>query len=434
MSFSDGAMRYSMLLSAGFLFAACSLRTGGAMPEDGNVGDVDPDSESRDWTLEIVGDGTGDCAADADCSDGEPCNGKETCSEDGLCRAGEPLPDGEDCSSDEVDAGVCRDGLCVPENCGDGVLDDGEECDDGGSVPDDGCEPNCTYSCRDESDCAWWNECMTGLCQENDNGKACVYAAMGGIPCNDGRFCTSNDLCDEDGNCRGNMEPCRDGLDCTTDDCEESAEGPDCLHHVIAGYCMISGECFLHDFVNLDNACEKCLSDEDHLGWTNMPDMQPCSDGAGICCDGQCRSGGDCCHDADCGGGCSGSARSCDGLNAPQCGSQDGCSWEAVDGCTGSNSCDDWEDMDGGDCPRCGCRENCGWDGGDYECDCEGTGSPCESLSYGNCEYCGCRWGPADEDCTGDATPCEWFDDDINCDSQAGCNWDDATCSGFQCT
>ena len=432
MSFTESAMKYSMFLMAGFFLAACSLRTGGAMPEDGQVTDVDPDSESRDWIRDLNGDGTGDCEADEECDDGEPCNGVETCSDDGRCRAGEPFPDGKECSSDAVDAGLCRDGLCVPENCGDGVLDDGEECDDGGSVPDDGCEPNCTYSCHDESDCVWWNECMTGVCQENDNGKACVYTPISGIPCNDGRFCTSNDLCDEDGNCIGNMDPCRDGLDCTTDDCEEGVDGPDCLHNVIAGFCMISGECFNHDFANPDNACEKCLSDEDHHGWTARSDMQRCSGGAGVCCDGQCRAG-NCCRDSDCGGGCTGSAHACDYTGATQCNRQEGCSWGSIEGCRGTNGCRNWEDRDRGVCEICGCSENCEWDEDEWDCDCEGMPTACDMLGHSNCEYCGCSWEVVDTGCTGDATPCSWFDDETDCDSQDGCNWNEATCSGYQC-
>ena len=432
MSFSDSAMRYSMLLISGFFLAACSLRTSGTMPEDGDVGDVGPDSESGDWVLDLTGDGTGHCDVDAECDDGEPCNGKETCSDDVLCRAGEPLPDGRDCSTDEVDAGVCRDGICIPENCGDGVLDDGEECDDGGSVPDDGCEPNCTYSCRDERDCIWWNECMTGLCRENDRGKACVYTPMGGIPCNDGRFCTSNDMCDEAGNCEGNMDPCDDGLDCTTDDCEEGVDRPDCLHPILAGYCLISWECVNHDFVNPDNNCEKCMSDEDDLGWTARPDRDSCSGGSGICCDGQCRFGGECCHDADCGGGCSGSARECDTLNDTQCRLQDGCDVGEVDGCTGSNDCEDWQDRNPGDCTTCGCGESCETEDV-TECDCSSSGTSCDRLGHSNCEYCGCTWGPAGEDCTGEATPCPLLFNEFDCDGQAGCNWSDTTCSGFLC-
>lgn len=52
----------------------------------------------------------------------------------------EPLPD--DASPDAI-AVVDADGGYVPE-CGNGVLDTGEECDDGNMKPGDGCDPDCT--------------------------------------------------------------------------------------------------------------------------------------------------------------------------------------------------------------------------------------------------------------------------------------------------
>ena len=45
-----------------------------------------------------------------------------------------------------VDGNVCRDDCTV---CGDGVLDPGEECDDGNTAGGDRCRPDCTDTCGD---------------------------------------------------------------------------------------------------------------------------------------------------------------------------------------------------------------------------------------------------------------------------------------------
>jgi len=40
--------------------------------------------------------------------------------------------------------GTCQAGICLAPRCGDGKVEDGESCDDGNTVPADGCEPDCT--------------------------------------------------------------------------------------------------------------------------------------------------------------------------------------------------------------------------------------------------------------------------------------------------
>jgi cysteine-rich repeat protein len=62
---------------------------------------------------------------------------------DGVIDPGEECDDGE--SNSNVLPNACRTN-CLRAWCGDGVRDDrfGEECDDGNTVPGDGCEPDCT--------------------------------------------------------------------------------------------------------------------------------------------------------------------------------------------------------------------------------------------------------------------------------------------------
>ena len=69
------------------------------------------------------------------CSDGSFCDGDETCRA-GACTSGVPP-----CSADGCDEAGKR---C--ENCGNGSVDQGEECDDGNSISGDGCETTCHKS------------------------------------------------------------------------------------------------------------------------------------------------------------------------------------------------------------------------------------------------------------------------------------------------
>ena len=81
-----------------------------------------------------------------------------------------PFPDdlgGGDGSEDGMDAPVEsmgdgeEDG--VPGTCGNGELDEGEECDDGANGnPHDGCRDDCRYSCHDNDDCSLPENCWTG--------------------------------------------------------------------------------------------------------------------------------------------------------------------------------------------------------------------------------------------------------------------------------
>ncbi|MFM8409674.1 MAG: M12 family metallo-peptidase, partial [Alphaproteobacteria bacterium] len=80
---------------------------------------------------------------------------------------------------------------CITTPCGNGILDPGEDCDDGNTVDGDCCSATCTFE-------------------------------PVGSPCDDGEQCTSGDACDS-GVCAGTALPngstCSDGSACTTDAC-----------------------------------------------------------------------------------------------------------------------------------------------------------------------------------------------------------------------
>jgi cysteine-rich repeat protein len=100
--------------------------------------------------------------------------------------------------------------------CGNGVLDAGEECDDGNRYQQDCCSPNCTLDASGVP-CTDGNPCTSGTC---DGAGTCEYAPLEGAPCaDDGNGCT-DDVCDASGVCQhaSNTAPCDDGDDCTVND------------------------------------------------------------------------------------------------------------------------------------------------------------------------------------------------------------------------
>ena len=101
--------------------------------DDGDTDDTDGCTQSCQFG----------CASDGDCSDGAPCNGSEVCEEvaDGRrCNSGTPAADGSACED-----GTCLAGQCKPLSCGNGALDDAEQCDDGDDQALDGCDAACRY-------------------------------------------------------------------------------------------------------------------------------------------------------------------------------------------------------------------------------------------------------------------------------------------------
>ncbi|MBW2262326.1 MAG: hypothetical protein JRG91_10170 [Deltaproteobacteria bacterium] len=82
----------------------------------------------------------------------------------------------------------------VPPDCGNGEVDDGEECDDGNDEDMDGCTSDCTWTC--ESD----EECSIGYCTE---GICDLYYHMcetHEVDCTDDDPCT-DDWCDPESGC-----------------------------------------------------------------------------------------------------------------------------------------------------------------------------------------------------------------------------------------
>ena len=121
---------------------------------------------------------TAGCTTDAQCDDGDACNGAETCDiPSSTCQAGTPL------------------------SCDDGVFCNGAETCDPGLGCQAGTPPTCDdgVSCTDDS-------CNAGT-------DSCLSVANSGN-CDDGEFCNGSETCDALLDCQAGTDPCQPGETC----------------------------------------------------------------------------------------------------------------------------------------------------------------------------------------------------------------------------
>jgi cysteine-rich repeat protein len=240
-------------------------------------------------------DGTVTCTSDPECDDGNPCNGEETC-ESGSCRDGTPLSDGAPCEEGGV-AGTCRDEECVPLTCGDGALDEGEECDDGNDTSGDGCEDDCSFSCHEPADCDDSNVCTDDSCVEGGRGRLCSYAPNTD-PCDDLDPCTSPDVCSG-----GACVPGENTCDClATEDCAAHEDGNLCNGTLVCDLethlCEVDPGTVItcsptatlcHVLVCVPETGD-CVDD-------NPPSGTACEDDSDACTEDECDGVGHCVHE-----------------------------------------------------------------------------------------------------------------------------------------
>ena len=136
------------------------------------------------------------------------------------CTMPTPLADGQDCGGGDY----CESGSCIAPNCGDGIVEPGEDCDFGSANgPGSGCETTCHFSCMkspqdscQKSDlCAGTSSCNT-VVVGGKTGQACS-AATQAAKCT---ACT-NGFCGSTGACFAST--CGDG-------CVDAAAGEQCDH------------------------------------------------------------------------------------------------------------------------------------------------------------------------------------------------------------
>ena len=239
--------------------------------------------------------------------------------------------------------------------CGDGVVDDGEECDDGGESA--ACDVDCTFAeCGDETlnitageDCEPPDgKCCDGSCHFEPDDTPCRndFYCDGAETCQSGQCvdgpdpCIDMDHCDEDGDrclsCIDDAE-CVDDNPCTEDACILNI----CVHTTIPG-CQV---CVSGDECEDGNPCtdDVCLRQGELPGVcvrTNLIPGAPCPDDGNPCTDDMCDGAGVCEHPSDDTNDCE-DDEFCNGQATCQSG-------ECVDGpgpCIDPDHCDEINDV-----------------------------------------------------------------------------------------
>ncbi len=144
-------------------------------------------NDQRQFGRPFDGDADGDIRCDVGAFELGGCG-------DGIVDAGEECDNGS--ANSDTDPDACRT-TCVNPSCGDGVVDAGEGCDDGNNVDGDGCEANCALiSCGDGTVDAG-EECDDGTANSDTTADACRTTCVNPT-CGDG-VADAGEECD-DGN------------------------------------------------------------------------------------------------------------------------------------------------------------------------------------------------------------------------------------------
>ncbi len=217
------------------------------------------------------------CFANADCDDGDGCNGDEVCS-NGLCFAGLPpvCDDLDACNGLEI----CSNGMCI---AGDPVeCDDGDACN-GIEVCSNGvCLAGSPIECDDDDACNGLEVCSNGVCHAGDpidcdDGDACNGVELcsngicqSGMPieCDDGDDCNGLEVCSNGVCIEGTPLDCNDGFYCTgVENCFDSvceSSGDPCTNPSLpvcnedndtCVECVIDDDCDIGSFCSSDNTC-----------------------------------------------------------------------------------------------------------------------------------------------------------------------------------
>jgi cysteine-rich repeat protein len=162
-------------------------------------------------------------------TDGDPST-TEACADFGRCVAtvcGNGIVDpGEQCDDGNTSADDSCDERCqIVPVCGNGILEGSEECDDGNTAGGDGCEADCrVLAVCGNGLFEGAEQCDDGNTSSGDGCDAsCQLELCGGISCNDGNPCTS-DGCENaaTGPCANTALP--DGTACENDGLADTVE------------------------------------------------------------------------------------------------------------------------------------------------------------------------------------------------------------------
>jgi cysteine-rich repeat protein len=204
--------------------------------------------------------------------------------------------DGEVDGNDAVEGNDGNvDGTGEEGECGNGVVESREECDDGNTRGGDGCESDCRFSCHFSSDCDDGNACngMETCAEPDAAGRSCREgtAPGPGAECDDGLFCTAVDRCDASRRCVGEGNPCPDTVPCADEVCDEDVDR--CMMEVHPGSCLIDDTCFESGERSPAGTCLVC-DPANPEAWSRAPEGNACDDGESCTFPDTCNADGVC--------------------------------------------------------------------------------------------------------------------------------------------
>lgn len=219
---------------------------------------------------------------------------------------------GEDCDDGNTSAGDGCNSLCQDESCGDGIDNDGnaEQCDDGNQSNTDGCLNNCQSArCGDNFVQTGFEGCddgnalntdaCTGTCQPAECGDGFVRTNI--EECDDsntsnGDGCDQNCLIETPAGCGNNIlevnlgEECEDGNTNNNDGCSAACQIESCNDGVVQA--PLGEQCDDGNNTAGDGCNAQCRNEFCGDGIKNNGQNEQCDDGntaSGDGCNNQCR-------------------------------------------------------------------------------------------------------------------------------------------------
>lgn len=355
---------------------------------------------------------------------------------------------------------------CPEDPCGNGLLDEGELCDDGYRDPCGTCNSDCSGSgeaavCGDGIICPETETCDDGYADSCGSCNQTCTAKGSKAVCGDGLLCPEHEVCDDGftdacGDCNANckalgsgstcgdgevcpqFETCDDGETDDCGDCNSDCSGAGTPNNGCGdGFsCASEGEVCDDGY---QDACGSCNADCSGAGTGSVcgdgevcPEFETCDDGfAGNCgdCNADCSGPG--VRNLECGDGftCAQDGEVCDDGYNDECGT---CNSDCTAAGTGSTCgdtvvCPEFETCDDGYQDACGtCNADCSGDGTGSSC---GDSEVCpeyESCDDGYQDAC----GPCNADCSGIGTGFECGDNEVCLSAGETCDRGTSTICG----